>query len=541
MPNPSAADQVLMLQWLVGAAAVTAYAWGRFQKPSQPRPTTTFWRYWSAACGYVVAMLALYVMLGGALISLDLKSIAPLVEPLVGALPAEVGALPGPLLAALMLTSLLPDVPLLSVVDERIKRWFWRVGNIPIEARVLGAQLRNASFDLPAGSREAVQSRLAAHGAALEWLDAPAASVRARWARCLALLALIERWESVHDYARFADQHREELAGLRERVDALAMLLDDQTLAELDDAGGSGLARAVRRRLNNAEGDLATLWRALCDFVARGVLAEARSSRRRQQALAQMGFAGHTGGAHPLSSHDIVLVVGLIFLAMLFVPLMMRRMFVSPTLLPPQTRVLIMVPIVYAIAIVLAIYPKAIWPYARRVPGEPRPVAAYAVCGAAAALAAFAVSVLFRFAFDSEGNVLRTLATPGAFGKAWGTTAQRWPWLLMSFAATVAIAWAADDFQGAQRPPPRWLRWAESAALALVLGLCQWGVVELLKGVLGAGFAGPPERTITTAAVIGAVIGWLVPSMYRAGRWRVERAAASGTDSIAPQAAGQVL
>ena len=78
--------------------------------------------------------------------------------------------------------------------------------------------------------------------------------------------------------------------------------------------------------------------------------------------------------------------------------------------LAPNMRVLVMVPIIYAIAIVSAIYPKSLFPFASRQLGGHRPVAAYALSGLVAAVAAFVVSLLFRFAFDAEGNVFQALA-----------------------------------------------------------------------------------------------------------------------------------
>jgi hypothetical protein len=241
----------------------------------------------------------------------------------------------------------------------------------------------------------------------------------------------------------------------------------------------------------------------------------------------QLGFSGFPVARAPLSAHDIVLVMGLVFLAMLFVPLMMRRFF-DPTPLPMNVRVLVMVPIIYAIAIVAAVYPKSVWPFASRQPGGRRPVAAYALSGVVAALASFVVSLLFRFSFDSQGNVFEALATPGAFLKAWNTSVERWPWLMKTFFATIAIAWAADDHPAGDANEPAWLRWVEAAVLAAVFAVLQWTVVQFLVPNM------PPDaaerllrhlpRMLVTASFIGAGIGWLVPSLYRArGRPRGQR------------------
>jgi hypothetical protein len=516
MNAPAAPDNALVLQWIFGTLVVAMYAWDRFKHPPLTRATTTFLRYWSAACGYFIAMLGLFVFLGGGIISLDLRAI----EPLVGAFPKEVATLPGPLLSALLLTSLLPHFPLLARIDENIKQWFWRVGNIPIEVRVLSAGLARASYQVPGALEDPAASGLAAafaaRGASAEWLGEPAGSLKQRWACCVALSGQIEQWADMRGYADYVDENKAALVDIRQRLATLARLLNERTLTELGQPGDSLLVAHLRK---NIDSDMAALWRALCDFVAGGVLTETWNDRQRRKALAQLGFTGLPQERNPMSSHDIVLVVGIVFLAILFIPLMMRRFF-DPDILPLQARLLVMVPIVYAIAIVVAIYPKAVWPFAARTDPGARPVAAYALSGLAAALAAFVVSVLFRFAFDSHGNVVQALATPGAFANAWHTSMERWPWQLMTFMATVSIAWAADDYQPATAAPPKWLRWAESAALAVAFGLSQWAVVHLLM------MNAPAERVerleeallrmVLMAGVVGASIGFLVPSMVRA-------------------------
>jgi hypothetical protein len=199
------------------------------------------------------------------------------------------------------------------------------------------------------------------------------------------------------------------------------------------------------------------------------------------------------------------------------VPLMMRR-FIDPLPLPQNLRILVTVPIVYAIAIVAAIYPKSVWPFAARQPGGERPFAAYAVSGVIAAAASFVVSLVFRFVFDKTGNIFQALSTPGSFEEAWTTTLVRWPWLLMTFFITVAVAWTADNVEPADSSGRLRLRALEAGSLAIALGLVQWSVLQLLAGgspESAARLAEAAPRIVGTAIAVGACIGWLVPTMHR--------------------------
>lgn len=512
MSDTSVPDNALAVQWVFGAIIVLMYAWDRFRKPVPTRPTTTFWRYWSAGCGYAVAMLALFVLLGGGFVSFDLRALAPLIS----GIPDDVGVLPGPLLSALVLTSLLPHVPLLARIDESIKQWFWEVGNIPAEVRLLGSQMAGARYHyrLQDHAHHDALTAFDRFGADPKWLTEAEGSLKHSWACCIALLVQIQQWRGERGFARFLDRHTEQLDQLLKRFDSLSWL-SERAFKQLDGTSDPETALPKRRIV---DADIMALWHDLCVYAAGGVLNETWNDKQRRAALIRLGFSGLPMEASRVSAHDIVLVMGLVFIAMLFVPLAIKRFFL-PDMLPLQWRVLITVPIVYAIAIVAAIYPKSAWSFACRAAGGPRPYAAYAVSGLIAVVAAFIVGVLFRFAFESPGNVVQTLSKPGAFANAWWTSVERWPWLLMTLFATVSIAWAADDYHPGG-VVPRWLRWAEAVLLAAVFGAVQWMVVDLL--MVGATedrqaqLAEALPRMLVTSSVIGAGIGALVPALHRA-------------------------
>ncbi|MCE9659424.1 MAG: hypothetical protein K8R60_12755 [Burkholderiales bacterium] len=526
MGNSGSPDSALMVQWFFGGLVVVFYAVHRFNEPRQdPRParaTTTFWRYWSACGGYVIAMLGLFIVLGGGLASIDPRMLLSLVEG--GTVPAEARSLPGPLLSAMILTSLLPHFPGLGKIDASVKRWFQDVGNIPWEVRELSRFLKDSGYAPQPEALTQIHSVLRSFGVDEAWLREPTDTLKHRWARSVALYGQVQRWEASRGFARYVDQHRTALPDIRERIEKLAEFLDARTLAELD---GSGDSRLVAHSRKIFDSELGALQDSLCNFISGGVLEGARNHASRRDALVQLGFSGLPATRGPLTSHDIVLVAGLVFLAMLFVPLMMRR-FIDPLPLPQNLRILVTVPIVYAIAIVAAIYPKSVWPFAARQAGGERPFAAYAVSGVVAAAASFAVSLVFRFVFDKSGNIFQSLSTPGAFPEAWATTLERWPWLLMTFFITVAVAWAADDMEPADHAGRLRLRAIEAAALALVLGVIQWTVLQILIGAspeAAARFGDAVPRMMVTAVAVGACIGWLVPAMHRArNRGRIETA-----------------
>src|SRR5215467_10327239 len=101
-------------QWAFGAFIVIFHAHDRFKIPRPMRATTTFWRYWSAWCGYLVATTGVFMLLGGAFGAFDPKTLLDL----LGVEGLSFDQLPGPLLSALLLTSLLPHAPVLGKIDN---------------------------------------------------------------------------------------------------------------------------------------------------------------------------------------------------------------------------------------------------------------------------------------------------------------------------------------------------------------------------------------------------------------------------------------
>lgn len=503
-------SRTLVLQWILGGVVVWLYALDRFDTPGPTRPTTTFLRYWLARVGYVFCMLVLFLVLGGAFTDIDLDAVWRFLR--VDGVSDEVEQMPGPLFAALVLTSLLPHFPYLNKLDDAVKHWFQRIGNIPFEARELSGRIAATKLVLYPDSIERLRPTLSELQVDERWLLAPESSLTYRWARTAVLYASIRPWVQTGGYARYVDEQKARFAALQERVEAMSGL-DEKTLLAVDGDPRSLAGQPLRKRVPKEVDDLE---QSLCDFISGGVLQVELGPRQRYAALARLGFPGIGQSRSVLSVHEVFLVAGLIFFGMLLITLLARR-FVSPQPLAPNLRVLIMVPMIYAIAIVLAIYPKAVWPFAdiRRV--GYRPVAGYAASGALAAAAAFVISLLFRYVFEYPGNLIEALGSPGRFRDVFSVTIERWPWLLMVFFATVAIAWAADDCVDDPAKAPKWLRGAETVGLALSFALLQWMIVELLIAI-GAAPARMLERVPTMAAtslLIGATIGWFVPHLYR--------------------------
>lgn len=502
-------DHGLLLQWAFGAVVVCLYARDRFDSPQPTRSTTTFTRYWVARLGYIASMLALYLVLGGALRDVDLAVLWNFLQ--VPEAIKNADRMPGPLVAALLLTSMLPSFPFLSRIDETVKNWFQRVGNIPFEARMLSGQLLTARLQPGAEALARIEPQLAELGVDAHWLAESASSVRQRWSRAAVLWMLVQDWSKARGYARYVTQRKAQFDDIGARLESLGPLLDETSLAAIETPADVRSERALQRKVRK---DVDQLHEAVCDFVASGVLDREWNLVQRNAALARLGFSGLPYAPGRLSLNELALVGGLVFLVMVLVALIARR-FVDPTPLQLNMRVLIMVPLIHTVAVIAALYPKAVWAFADIKRVGHRPYAAYALSGLIAAVAALMISLLFRYLFEDAGNLLVALSEPGRFGKAVTATVERWPWLLLTALNTVAIAFAADNWAVHAESVGKRLRTYEALGLAGCFALFQWIVVQLLAQSLGNWWFAQELRLVVTAAVIGACIGYLVPHLHR--------------------------
>ncbi|MEM5383349.1 hypothetical protein VSR68_07060 [Paraburkholderia phymatum] len=519
-------QETIILQWLIGVFVVVVYANDRFESPLPMRPTTTFARYWIARSGYALSMLLLYYVLSQAFS--NTSSLAAFLG--VDDAHSNLNDLPEPLLTALFLTSILPHSPVLKKVDEVVKKWFERIGNIPYEVRELSGKLRNVEFAPQEDAIKEIRDSLDRIGVSTDWLASPTNTLTGKWARTAALYATLRQWPDSR-FGRFTDRQQERLTDFDQHIDKLRINLTADTLAMLDMSEHVSLAMPLRQKLL---GEIDAVYKDLCDFVSSGVLECEWGPNSRYSTLAKLGFRNVSKPDNPLRADDLVLVIGLIFFVVVIVIVLLGA--VSGAADAASFRLAILLPMIYGISIAAAVYPKAAWSYARVKLPDRRPVAAYAICGVFAVAASFPAALVLRMIWVSTGNPLDLLVQQGLFSNALNESIERWPWYVGTFFTTVGIAWVADDYYGVNDPPV-WLRYVEAIALAAFFVLVQYIVLQFFKSDdnLRAFYEQrlePNWRQIyINSAIIGMCIGFLVPHFYRRSCIAASR---SGNDRLTP-------
>jgi hypothetical protein len=427
--------------------------------------------------------------------------------------------LSAPLLVALLLTVSLPRVPILSNVDEWIRKKLQHMAAIPYEVRRLSVALRKAPFHVSGERSEEIRSAMLGVGfQATDITFLEGSAPQYLWTKVAALMKILEDWESHSRFSGFVARFSTDLEALRTRHRHLTpkakncfRLIRDHSPAPGDGQTDDAVSQFQADFVEQARDLLYSTY----DFISRGVLQCKLTHGARCEQLESLGFQVCIPRSKLTVNELVAIFMG--------VTVVLMSGFVSRQSAGQHAGTLelfgraIMISTIYCVAIWWALFPKERWACARRTAGDIRPVACYLLSALLASGTGLAISFMFR------------LVTLQAFPKAWQQFSQTWPWTLMTFATAFLTAWLTDN-----RPTARWtawrLRWVEGLGQALLMMGTVW-VVHLLLG--NASSPVPPLARLLHSGVIGFGIGFLVPTWYREAPRRREEEADLGAELMA--------
>jgi hypothetical protein len=499
--------------WYIGAGLILIYASGRFNRPKINRVSTTRLRFYGAATAYCVATFLLYVLLAGPLSdSTHLPTFLQIGA--AGENPLDKLNLSGPLVAAVALTVLLPNFPIIAQIDERLLQFFKVLGNIPLEAILQSEQLYRSEVRVPADMRAELQAyvrdRLELSGITEDDLafedgrDSP----QGYWTVLLSLILQIEAWHGRRTYVGVFNDLQEEYAQIQMRFDKVTRtgaryfcLLHDLPPGE---RSRDRLLTECRRNFGEQCDEL---YRELCRFIARGVLKSGWTRAERNRTFAQMGFQSTHQIGETLNPNQVVSLVAMLFAVLLIaLTVVGSHMQLGSQMEVQRAFILsIMVATIYGAAVVAAVLLKARW--ART--GAERPVLGYLAAGATAIGSGAVLSVIFKSLLF------------GSFYEALFDLRYTYPYLALAFMAAVTTSFLCDDYATAPAAAPRLTRWLEGLAAAGALAGTGYFVWYALPGTgIEQSRVPPLMMLLSTAAVIGLIIGCMVPTWYRGAMGR---------------------
>jgi hypothetical protein len=492
---------------LLGGVFVLFYAGHRFNTPTTNRSSTTAVRYFVGLFLYCLVAIGFYSVLVyfPHLFTFMLQGDHAVV-------PGWTKEISIPLLVALLLTVLLPKMPLLNTTDQWICRQLQDMAAIPWEVLRLSAELKKDRLQITTEEQHAISERLNSEGfnradIVFEQRDSP----KSMWAQLTALLNKVQDWESDRRMAGYVAASGGELDKLRRRHQALFSKAKTcfYLMNEHADGGGTGKTNeAVVRYREDFVERVEQLRHDTLDFIARGVLRAELTDGAREVRLKALGFSIDWPDP-PFTLNQVMLLFGLLCAVILSGYVL----FADTVRGLPFGLILtrsIMISVIYSVAVACAVIPKTSWDLARRQAEDVRPIAFYILAG----LMAVSITQLTSFAFNS--------ALTGSVSCAWERSQLTYPWSLMSFCTAFTTGIMVDN--------PRLARiaaWKQRCGEAVLQSAAMFGASYITYAWLvqrfyavhttcNAQYQVPPMKTMMImAGAVGLVLGFFVPSWYR--------------------------
>jgi hypothetical protein len=500
---------------VIGAVLVALYAWARYGTPKENRVSTTKGQFYGTAALYILSALGLYFVLTKALATKGvLELLAGGAAPTGDAtkLTPEGAKLSAPFLAALLMTTLLPNFPGLTKIDEFLLRFFQDLGAIPAEVERLARQLRVSPYDPPVEAQARIKNHIKDDDGIPDSLIPELRfgcddSARAKFTRAISIYIELEQLAADRTFAKFFAAFEDEVKKFEDKMQTfIAQSAGYFTFARLvpeekrDEAPFEDARSAYKKQCKETYGELSHL-------LARALLDGSWTGSDVRSYLRTLGF-GPIAHAAPLPFNRIVtavLSVFLLFAAVLWITHPAGQGSTAPNFLGP-----LLIAVNHGLAATIALYVKRNWAFAMKGAAGERPMAAYLLSAVLAALAAAATS--FGFQILRQPNL----------GQAWIYFQHFSPWILSPATGAFGLAFLCDDGIAAEAEPG-WERWAEAAALGLALGLA--GYVALSWQLSLDPLPGRAPDVADTARIMlrviglgcgaGALLGWLIPHGYR--------------------------
>ncbi len=495
-----------IVEWIVGSALVLVYGYGRFHTPKTVVGTTTMYRYYMAQGLYFGAQLLLFFFLAvlvasspGVIKALEIGAAA-------GTIPQALTGISTPIMAALLMTALLPNLPLLSTLDAWVLRQFQDLGHIPLEVRIWRDRLVKSELNISDGALAQMRRKLAEDPlysalAEVKLTNVADGSPQYQFTRLMYLMGVIDDFSVARgNYPRALVRFEDEYLALKQDFGQAILRAARYFRATKGHDDATAATPAMLELKRGFCEQCETSYREMCQMLARGILMSEATQRARGRKLESLGFSSVEEAEARLDINQVLTVSSVVALILFAGIALINGPGGSHAIIIP-----VMVAAIYGAAVVCALAPKAAWGFADIGDNGERPVWAYLLSGVLGVGCAITVSVAFK-SFMLEGWLMGALRD----------TRLAYPWYLLSFCVAVLLAAFADNWRGRGAVEPRWGRYAEGLALAVLLAAAFVVVRAMIEQIPNVAPQRIPDMKLgVVMAVIGLFLGASVPHWYR--------------------------
>ena len=517
--DPNLATKTVVLPYWIPLLLITLYAIDRFSTPSENRASTTAVRYYSAAVTYTgIYWIAFFVIHKyPLLIELMLRSLGGTKD---GTLPSWLAQSSTTLMVAVLLSVLLPKIPLLSELDRKLKAFLQKMADIPFEARRLSKEIHAAPFSTPERLHSELQERFTNQGFDIQDIAIDAGEPSKQlWTKISVLLLDLEKWETDAGVNVFMQERRNQYQRIKERHRRLMQMAKscfDLSRPAPERAAGDSISKASAKFHASFMAEADDLLGSICDFISQGVLKCRLTRHSRVATMARMGFQlSRENRPDALNPNRVVGFFGFLLLLM-----MCNFILWSPDAQDREKLLLkiTMIVSIYASAVICGLAPKEKWTLFKKDADGQLPFAGYLLSGLMAAACAMAISIIFKTLIFTRGDPHLSQAIQ----KAWESfSSQSYPYMLMGFSTAAIVGYLID-----LRLPRQWPDLLKRLTNGIIQALGTSVTAILVYWWLQSIRQPPPLlMLLQISSVIGFAIGFIVPCWY----WRGTRTRKSAT------------
>lgn len=539
----------LQIEILIGAILITIYAHERFNTPPNVRASTTAIRYYVASAIYLmIYLITFYLLTKYPFVLGKLNLMKP--EEVTGATP---------IIVAMVLSMLVPKIPLVSTLDAKLKQFLHRLAAIPFEAIRLSKELQACEYKVP-GNFDPEHKHIKKLFEELkeqgyeqpEKLIDSEFKIVTNWINIVSLMIQIKSWESKSQFSSFVQERTGQLDRIKDHYTRLSSLVQNAYTLNLEMAKhkklkndlGAAISKVTGKFDEDLQNEQRAMYSELCDFISHGLLKTCIMGASRIRTLNNMGFAEiHVENRVGLSVNSTLALFGILLILTLVNFILFQP---APVATPEgsaevvdRTRIMLMVTMIVAIysaAVICAVVPKQLSPYFQSSDKHTYPGGAYVMSGLLAMCASFIISMAFRTLLYALKPEYSGFIDP--LQKAWEHfSTSSYPWLIMAFVCTLSLAFLID-WQQPEWIKPKWARVTNGAIQAIILvsavSLVHWWLAGLASRDSFHGQLPPLVQLVRVSTVIGFVLGYFVPAWYRnSARIAAEHAANECNDTPA--------
>ena len=479
---------------LIGVGFVILFAVGRFTTPEKHRFSTTISYYYMSMAFYLSLTITFYACL---VYALD-KSPEKVYHFLD--IPNENANFPvsSYLAAALIWTTLLPNIKRLQAIDNWTRKTAWRIAGIPHAYLRLSMIIRSAYFKIPDAELTDVLDAMEKKGFNKEdyYSDKTGDTFR-QFAKIYFLMQKLNDWRHSNtrmqpfmnffsaDFIIMQEEYKTLSERARSTLRALHLDLENNPEAQSPNVVKLAFAAQCNERLNR-----------IADFIAKGVLYSENNNIRQEEILNCFGFRNvkNLGGSLPGN------IIASAFMIVFFLLFGMAA-FATGEVLAIAAQMKIAVFMCAAVAITIIV--KANTPDDDIYITKNRPVGAYIATGFLAVISVF----FFKGVFHSIAPITSEDLATFLLGEQY--------WIPYFFALSFTLSFLCDNHAFRRHKEPYILHCFEGFILGLVLSL-----VSFLSSLQGPEHSPHGVAFILGNFGVGFLFGFFLPRWFRRNRYQ---------------------